>query len=193
MAFKYSAKAFVKVYRKFIEWEWYTDTNTKALFLHCLLRANWESGKWKGINYEAGEFITSLPSLSNECGMSIQAIRTSLEKLVSTGELTSRTTDKVTGKTLSKCRIITVNNWNKYQGDNSQNNSQTNRQSNRTATGKQQASNSSKRIIKNNKEEKKKKEEAAVAAVPPSEGFHDDDEGMDPMEALRLYEQSLQV
>lgn len=142
MAWNYSPKEFIKVYRKFMEWEWYTDVNTKTLFLHCLLRANWKAGSWKGINYSQGEFITSLPSLSKESGLSIQQVRTSLDKLISTGEITSNTTDKVTGKKLTKNRIITVNNWDEYQSDNSQTNSQTNKKSNRQATGRQQDSNS---------------------------------------------------
>lgn len=142
MGWNYSPKEFVKVYRKFMEWEWYTDVNTKTLFLHCLLRANWKPGRWKGINYNAGEFITSLPSLAEESGLSIQQVRTSLDKLISTGEITSKVTDSVTGKKLTKNRIITINNWNSYQGDNSQTNSQNNSQTNRKATGKQQDSNS---------------------------------------------------
>lgn len=187
MAFKYSAKAFIKVYRKFMNWEWYTDTNTKALFLHCLLRANWEEGQWQGIHYDAGEFITSLPSLASETGLSIQQVRSALAHLTATGEITSKstakttvkTTDKSTGKVtvkttdriLTKCRIITVNNWDKYQPDNSQLNSQTNRQlnrqinriSNRQPTGNQQQ-------IKNNKEYiKEYKKEARPAQPLPSE------------------------
>lgn len=141
MAWNYSPKEFIKVYRKLIEWEWYTDTNTKSLFIHCLLRANWKPGSWKGIHYNAGEFITSLPSLSAETGLSIQQVRTSLNRLFSTGELTCRTTDNVTGKKLTRNRIITVNNWDSYQESNSQNNSQNNIQSNSHPTGLQQATN----------------------------------------------------
>lgn len=137
MGWNYSPKEFIKVYRKFMEWEWYTDVNVTKLFLHCLLRANWKSGNWQGINYKAGEFITSLPSLSEETGLSIQQIRTALDKLISTGELTSRTTDSLTGRKLSKSRIIAVNNWDNYQSDNRQSNSISNRQS----TGQQQDSN----------------------------------------------------
>lgn len=128
MAWNYSPKEFIKVYRKFMEWEWYTDVNTKTLFLHCLLRANWKAGSWKGINYRPGEFITSLPSLAEESGLSVQQVRTSLEKLISTGEITSKTTDSVTGRKLTRNRIITVNNWDEYQVDNSQINGQNNRQ-----------------------------------------------------------------
>jgi hypothetical protein len=135
-----------------MEWEWYTDINTKTLFIHCLLRANWKPGRWKGINYDAGEFITSLPTLAEESGLTIQQVRTSLDKLISTGEITSKTTDSLTGKKLTKNRIITINNWDVYQGDNSQKNSQNNNQTNSQATGKQQASNSRYKKCKNNKE-----------------------------------------
>ena len=141
MGFDISGKAFVKVYRKLMEWEWYTDINTKTLFIHCLLRANWKAGEWRGIHYDAGEFITTLPSLSEETGLSVQSVRTSLNRLKSTGELTDRTTDKLTGKKLSKGRVITVCNWDNYQNDNRQSNSQTNSQTNRQLTGIQQTSN----------------------------------------------------
>lgn len=33
---------YVKISRKILEWEWYTDINTKVLFLHILLKANWK-------------------------------------------------------------------------------------------------------------------------------------------------------
>ena len=139
MPFKYSRKEFIKVYRKFMEWEWYTDTNVKALFLHCLLKANWKPGVWQGIHYDAGEFITSLPSLAEETGLSIQQARTAISRMQESGEITSRLTDKVTGKKLTKNRIITVNNWSSYQGDNRQLNSQTHRQTTGNSTGNQQS------------------------------------------------------
>lgn len=104
-------KAFIKIYRKFLQWEWYTDTNTKTLFLHCLLKANWKSGRWRGIQYEAGQFITSLPSLSKETGLTVRQVRTALNKLKSTGELA----DRVTGQNEPKGRVITVLNWDFYQ------------------------------------------------------------------------------
>ena len=140
-------KAFIKIFRKFLQWEWYTDTNTKTLFLHCLLKANWKAGRWRGIQYEAGQFITSLPSLAKETGLSVQKIRTALNKLKSTGEITDRPTDG----NHSKGRIITVVNWELYQDSNRPNN----RTSNRMATGNQQDSN---RIATADKEYKEYKE-----------------------------------
>lgn len=162
MAFHYSAKEFIKVYRKLLDWEWYTDVNTKALFLHCLLRANWKAGEWHGIHYNEGEFITSLPMISKETGLTIQQARTALLHLQSTGEITSKLTDNSTGKRLSNKRIITVNNWNSYQGTNSQTNSQINSQNASDLTGNQQAmtqpTNSRYKNIKNKRTKEKEKE-----------------------------------
>ena len=39
---------FVKLDRKILEWPWYSDVNTKTLFIHCLLKANWQEKRWKG-------------------------------------------------------------------------------------------------------------------------------------------------
>lgn len=166
MAWSYNPKEFIKVYRKFMEWEWYTDVNTKTLFLHCLLRANWKPGSWKGINYKAGEFITSLPSLSEETGLTVRQVRTSLTKLISTGEVTSKTTDETTGRKLTRNRIIAVNNWDSYQVCDSQNDSQNDRISDRQATGKRQASDSRYKNNKNNKNIRNNKNIYKPAAQP---------------------------
>lgn len=72
-----------------------------------------------------GSFVTSLDSLGKELGLSVQEIRTALKHLISTGELTSKSTNKY--------RIITVVNYEMYQ--------QVNKQPNSPLTGNQQATN----------------------------------------------------
>lgn len=171
MALEYSAKEFIKMYRKFMQWEWYTDINTKTLFIHCLLRANWKAGVWQGIHYDKGEFITSLPKIAEESGLTVRQVRTSLEHLISTGELTSSLSDKVTGKKLTKCRIITVNNWDEYQNSDRQKR----RQPTDKASGKRQGSDRQPTADKEYKEYKEVKEDKEEpAALSPSES---DDEG----------------
>lgn len=101
------AEAFIKLYKKLLEWEWYDDGNTFRLFIHCLLKANWKPTSWHGLNLHPGQFITSLPSLAEETHLSIKEVRTALNHLKSTGE--------VADKTFNKFRIITVNNWDEYQ------------------------------------------------------------------------------
>lgn len=106
------SNGFVKIDRGILDWEWYGETYTRDLFIHCILRANWKDGSWKGQPYKRGQFITSLQSLANELGCSVRNIRTALNHLISTGELTSEATNRY--------RIITVCNYDKYQVDNRQ-------------------------------------------------------------------------
>lgn len=102
------AEGFIKLYKKMLEWEWYDEPNTKVLFLHCLLKANWETSDWHGVEIKPGQFITSIANLAIETGLSNRQTRTSLARLESTGELTSKCTNKY--------RIITINKWADYQG-----------------------------------------------------------------------------
>ncbi|NLC96187.1 MAG: hypothetical protein GX675_01255 [Erysipelotrichaceae bacterium] len=99
--------SYVKLYRKLEKWEWYLDVYTTKLFIHCLIKANWEDKKWKGIVIKRGQFVTSLSSLAKESGLSIRNVRTSLKRLESTQEVTKLTTSKYT--------IITVLNYGEYQ------------------------------------------------------------------------------
>lgn len=158
MSWVYKDTEFVKVFRKMVDWEWYTDTNTKAVFLHCLLKANWRAGSWHGYKYERGQFITSLPTLSKETGLSIQEVRTALAHLKSTGELTD--------KKYPKFRIITVNSYDDFQTVNRQINSQ--------ATGKQQAVNRQPTVdrrIHRNHRSKENIEETPPSAYNPFAGM----------------------
>ena len=98
---------FIVLYRSLLEWEWYSDANTTRLFLHCLLRANHKDNKWQGIMIERGSFVTSYEKLSQETGLSVRSVRTSLNKL--------KTTCEVTIKTSTKNTVIVINNYNLYQ------------------------------------------------------------------------------
>ena len=65
---------FIKLSRKLMDWEWYTDEHTKTLFIHCLLKANWKKGNYKGITVNRGEFITSLQNLAIETGLTFLSV-----------------------------------------------------------------------------------------------------------------------
>lgn len=155
---EYSDGEFVKLFRKMVRWEWYTDVNTKVLFIHCLLKANWKAGRWKGHKYERGQFITSLPSLADETGLTIQEVRTALNHLKATGELTV--------KRYPKFSVITVVSYGSYQDKQQANQQSTNSQ----LTVNQQSTNSQSttdiRTYKNNKEVKEEKKEPAAPFSP---------------------------
>lgn len=119
-------QGFIQLHRQITEWEWYTEPNTFRLFIHCLLKANHKSKKWRGIDIDRGQFITSYETLSKETKLSVQNIRTSLKNLCEiTGELTRTPHSQYT--------IITVSNYNQYQ--------QANKQSNKQLTSDQQTGN----------------------------------------------------
>lgn len=131
---------FIILDRKMINWGWYQNINTKTLFLHCLFKANWKDGEFQGKKIPRGSFVTSLSKLSEELSsnkqkFTLQAIRTSLKHLVSTNELTIKTTNKYT--------VITVNNYDNYQNLNKYLNNQ--------LTNKQQTTNKQLTTIENNK------------------------------------------
>ena len=86
MTFEYSDTEFIKLNRKILEWGWFSDVCTRDVFIYCLLKANWKPGKWHGIEYKRGEFITSLPTISEDLGFSMMNVRTALKHLKSTGE-----------------------------------------------------------------------------------------------------------
>ena len=104
-----------------LDWEWYTDVNTTHLFVYCILKANHKLKKWRGITINRGAFCTSLDTISKETGLSVMQVRTAINKLESTNDITS--------KPSNKNRLITVTNYNYFQDDNKQDNKQiTNKQ-----------------------------------------------------------------
>lgn len=95
-------QGWVKLHRKIIDWEWYTDSGTLHLYLHLLFKANFEPKKWQGITINRGQFITSIDKLAAELPLSVRQIRTRLDKLKSTNELTIKTTSKYSIITITK-------------------------------------------------------------------------------------------
>lgn len=142
---------FVKVHRKLIQWGWYQDYVVKDLFLHLLLTVNFKDNQWMGRTIHKGQVVTSIKHLSEELGFSIQQIRTALNKLKSTGEITSESTNRYT--------VITVVNWEKYQTFEFEEASETTI----TSTNEQQTINiratNNQQQLNNEKKEKKVKKE----------------------------------
>lgn len=89
-------EGFIKLYRKIIDWEWYTDVNTKALFIHLLLMANHTDQRWRGQVIKRGSLVTSYGSLSVQTGLTVKQVRNSLKKLEKTGDVASKSTNRNT-------------------------------------------------------------------------------------------------
>lgn len=134
---------FIKIDKKILEWEWYKDEHTKNFFFHCLLKANSEDERFKGIVIERGQFIASLPALSNELFLTVNELRTAIKHLKSTGEITV--------KIYPKFSVFTVVNYDLYQVE-AQSESQANHSQ---VTGKSQASHRLLAATEKEKEDKK--------------------------------------
>ena len=119
----------IKLYRKFKDWEWYGDVVVTGVFIHLLLSANWKPKKWKGITIDTGELVTSIATLADELNISVQQTRTALDRLQSSKVINKQTTNKYT--------LIKVLNYCKYQGSEISSNKQINNQT----TNEQQTNN----------------------------------------------------
>jgi DNA-binding MarR family transcriptional regulator len=87
---------FVKLNREILEWEWYTQATVSRVYFHLLLKANFESKKWQGILIPRGQLITSLAHLSSDLQLSVQQIRTALDKLEKTNYITRKSHHRYT-------------------------------------------------------------------------------------------------
>lgn len=138
----------VKLYRELKSksiWQ-LSSPEQKVVLITILLLANHEENKWewKGEQFvcKPGQLITSLNSLVRECGdgVSIQNVRTALDRFEKLGFLTNVSTK--TG------RLITILNWDKYQGKDFV----SNKGSNKEVTKSQQRANKELTTNKNDKE-----------------------------------------
>jgi biotin operon repressor len=97
---------FVKIHRRMMMWEWYTDHITKSVFLHLIISANYEDGRFRGHEVKRGQVVTGRKELADKLSLTQQNIRTALDKLKSTSEITIKSTNRFS--------IITVVNYNTY-------------------------------------------------------------------------------
>ena len=92
--------------RKFLEWEWFGNSNMVHIWIYFLLKANEQDSKFNGIDVPKGSFVTSLDSISKDTKLSIREVRTCIEKLIATNEVTSKTTNRF--------RVITICDYDAY-------------------------------------------------------------------------------
>ena len=142
----------IKLHRKLLDWQWYDDTTIVRVFLHLLLKANFDTKGWHDISIERGQLVTSIKNLAAETHLSAMQIRRALTQLQKTKEITIETTNKYT--------IITICNYAKYQcfdsGEQQTNNNQT--------TNEQQTNNNQTTTTKEIKNIKKEKNVGNIIA-----------------------------
>lgn len=129
----------IKIHRKFLDWEWFNKSEAVHLFMYLVLKANHKDGQWQGIDIKKGQFVTSFGKISSDTGISLQTIRTLLKKFEKTNEINIQTTNKFT--------IVTICKYECYQ--------QENELTNTLLTNEQQTTNKQLTTNKNDKKEKK--------------------------------------
>lgn len=151
---------YITIHRKITEWSWYKNTATKCVFLHLLLTSNYEPKQFENIVVQRGQRIASFGTLAQETGLSIRQVRTAIEHLKSSGEVTSKSNNKYT--------VFSVVNYDSYQ-----NVQQTDRQSNdiQMPNDRQSNDNNGNKAINNNKAIKQKNNSFCAANADTKKVF----------------------
>ena len=129
----------IKIHRKFLDWEWFNKSEAVHLFIYLVLKANHKDGQWQGIDIKKGQFVTSFGKISTDTGISLQTIRTLIKKFEKSNEINIQTTNKYS--------VITICKYECYQKETETTNTQ--------LTNEQQTTNKQLTTNKNDKNEKK--------------------------------------
>ena len=101
------SEGWIKIHRKLAEWGWASEPNMMSLWVHLLLAASIKDTNYRGQTVKRGDVIFGLAAWSKKTGISIQSLRTCLERLKSTNEITSKSTNRFT--------VITIVKYEEYQ------------------------------------------------------------------------------
>jgi len=102
-------RGYIKLWRKIVDWSWYQDANTLATFIHLIIKCNHKDTVYMGHPVPRGSCVCGRFKLSKDIGLSERSVRTCLEHLKSTNDLTIKTTNKFS--------IISIANYESYQGE----------------------------------------------------------------------------
>ncbi len=100
---------YIREHRSLLDWEWFKDPFTAHLWEYLRLSANWRDAAYKGHSVNRGQLVVSYASMAEDTGMSVQNVRTAINHLKKTGEITV--------KAYRGFSIITITNYEKYQSD----------------------------------------------------------------------------
>lgn len=141
----------IRLYRQLEGWEWYSCPLTKAVFIHLLIKASWRDARWRGIEIPRGSLFCSVGTLSAATGVSTRSVRTALERLKSTGEVTIQTTSRGT--------LVTLCKWDDYNSDENENDKPNDKPNDKRPTNDRQATDKRSTTSEEGKEGKKGKKE----------------------------------
>lgn len=106
-------RGYVKLWRKSLDGGWLRNPNLWAFWCYCLMKATYKECKvligFQEVVLRPGQFIFGRKKCSIETGLSEKTVRTCLQTLKSASNLAI--------KTASKYSIVSIVNWDIYQGD----------------------------------------------------------------------------
>jgi hypothetical protein len=56
---------FIKLHRKLLDWEWFSDSKNLVVFLYLLLDVNHAEKKWQVITIQRGQTVSSIDKIKN--------------------------------------------------------------------------------------------------------------------------------
>jgi len=117
-------RGYIHLWRKSLDAGWIKNHELWAFWSWCLLKATYREYDaivgLQRVHLKPGQFVFGLKKASQETGLSIRQIRTILDFLKKAENLTIKTTNKFS--------IITIINWDIYQGSETQNDTQNDKQ-----------------------------------------------------------------
>lgn len=146
-------EGYIKLYRCILDCSWSKQPDFVAVWVYCLLRANYNPAEivtrgGSAVHLEPGQFITSREQISLQTGVQESKVERILKVF--------KSEQQIEQENKGKFRVISITNWNKYQGREQQIEQQTN--SKRTANEHKQEG----------KEGKEKNKEGAKRFCPPT-------------------------
>jgi len=117
-------RGYIKIWRRSIDNDWLKNHELWVFWSYCLLKASHKKRivkiGFQEINIKPGQFVFGRKRAAEELNMSEWKIRRCIDSLRKSGNLTIKTTNKFS--------IITIMNWDIYQGEKIENRQQNRQQ-----------------------------------------------------------------
>ncbi len=113
---------FVKFPSNLDEWAWFNDNNTLAVYIRLMLGAAWKNREYKTVHLNRGQIATTLPQIAEQSNLTVQQVRTILDRLKATGKITVERTSNFSIITLVEydCDVVSNSQDNRLSTDEQQ-------------------------------------------------------------------------
>ena len=139
---------FIKLDRGILDWQWWSNPTARALWVYLLMSANWKDGYLRDGNVvKRGQVCKSSRSMQDESGLSRKTLRKWIKVFEDSGEVIVNRD--------SYYSIITIVNYDRYQGNQDETRHNSNAPSNPTWGNSNAPSNPDRRIIRNKNKKNK--------------------------------------